>query len=148
MSHFSHLTSSIIMLLTFRTKGHTDIIDITSEVEKVVQKEKVKSGVAVVFVKGSTAAITTIEKDENLYRDLREVLEEIMPIGKAWQHHQTWGDDNGGAHLRACLFGPSVSIPIINSRLSLGTWQKIVLLDFDTSSREREVIVTCLASRI
>lgn len=132
------------MILTFQTKGHTDIIDITKEVEKVVEKEKIKEGVVTVFVKGSTAAITTIEADDNLYKDLKEVLEKIAPMGKDWRHHQTWGDDNGGSHIRAAIFGPSLSIPIINGRLYLGTWQKIVLLDFDTSSRRREVLATCL----
>lgn len=132
------------MLLTFQTKGHTDIIDITEDVDKVVEKEKVKDGVVVVFVKGSTAAVTTIEADENLYEDLRAVLEKIAPMGKDWRHHQTWGDDNGGSHIRATIFGPSLSVPIIDGRLYLGTWQKIVLLDFDTSSRQREVIVTCI----
>jgi secondary thiamine-phosphate synthase enzyme len=133
-------------ILTFQTKGNTDIVDITDKVIEVVKKEKVKEGVVNIFVKGSTAAVTTIEADDNLYEDLREVLEKLVPMGKNWRHHQTWGDDNGGSHLRAALFGPSVSIPVINNKLSLGTWQKIVLIDFDTSVRRREVIVTCCKS--
>ena len=134
------------MILTFQTKGNTDIVDITDKVMEVVRKEKVKEGIVNVFVKGSTASVTTIEADDNLYEDLREVLEKLTPMGKDWRHHQTWGDNNGGSHLRAALFGPSVSIPVINNKLSLGTWQKIVLIDFDTSAREREVIVTCCKS--
>lgn len=133
------------VVLSFQTKGNTDIIDITDRVSEVVEKEKIKDGIVNIFIKGSTAAVTTIETDENLYEDLREVLEEIIPMKKEWQHHQTWGDDNGGAHLRAAIFGPSISIPIINGKLSLGTWQKIVLLDFDTSPRQREVIVSCFS---
>lgn len=133
------------MILTVQTKGHTDIIDITDQVAKVVEKEKIKKGIASIFVNGSTAAITTIEADENLYEDLREVLDKIMPMNKDWKHHRTWGDNNGGSHLRAAIFGPSVTVPIINGRLTLGTWQKIVLIDFDTSAREREVIITCLS---
>lgn len=133
------------MIFTVQTKGYTDIIDITDKVEEVVGKEKVKEGIVIVFVKGSTAAITTIEADKNLYEDLREVLEQIIPIKNDWKHHQTWNDDNGGSHLRASLFGPSLSLPIIEGRLALGRWQKIVLIDFDTSPRQREVIVSCLS---
>lgn len=132
------------MILSFHTKGHTDIIDITDKIAEAVKKEKTKEGIASIFVKGSTAAITTIEADENLYEDLRSVLEDIMPLDRDWKHHRTWGDDNGGSHLRAAIFGPSVTIPVNNGRLILGTWQKIVLIDFDTSAREREVVVTCL----
>ncbi len=133
------------MILTIATKGHTDIIDITDKISKVVEQEKIKEGVVNIFVKGSTAAVTTIETDENLYDDLRETLDKTIPIDKDWKHHKTWGDDNGGSHLRASIFGPSLTIPINNGQLVLGTWQKIVLIDFDTNSREREVIVTCLA---
>lgn len=136
------------MIFTVQTKGHTDIIDITNPVSEAVSKEKIREGVANIFVKGSTATITTIEADENLYEDLREVLGKIIPMDKDWKHHQTWGDDNGGSHLRAAIFGPSVTIPIKNGNLLLGTWQKIVLIDFDTTAREREVIVTCLTKQI
>lgn len=132
------------VVLSFQTKGYTDIIDITGKIVEVVEKEKLKDGIVNIFIKGSTAAVTTIEADENLYEDLREVLEEIIPMKKDWRHHRTWGDDNGGAHLRAAIFGQSISIPIINGKLSLGTWQKIALLDFDTSPRQREVIISCL----
>src|SRR3972149_9134594 len=101
------------MILTIHTKGNTDIIDITKEISGVVEKGKVKNGVANVFIKGSTAAITTIEADKNLYEDLKGVLEEIIPMKSNWKHHTTWGDDNGGAHLRATLIGPSISVPIM-----------------------------------
>lgn len=133
------------MILIISTKGNTDIIDITGQVEEQVRREKIVNGIVNIFVKGSTAAITTIEADNNLYDDLREVLEEIIPMEKDWKHHKTWSDDNGGAHLRAAFFGPSLTIPVINNRLSLGTWQKIVLVDFDTSPRQREVIVSYLS---
>jgi len=136
----------VFMIIKIPTKGHTDIIDITDKVAEVVEKEKTKGGIVNIFVKGSTAAVTTIEADENLYDDLREVLDKIMPMGKNWKHHQTWGDDNGGSHLRAALFGPSVTVPVADGRLILGVWQKIVLIDFDTSDRIREVIISCLKS--
>ncbi|MBI3379482.1 YjbQ family protein [Candidatus Gottesmanbacteria bacterium] len=132
------------MVFTVSTKGYTDIIDITDKVSRVVEKEKIKEGIANIFVKGSTTAITTIEADTNLYDDLRESLDKILPMNKDWKHHWTWGDDNGGSHLRASILGPSLTVPIINGQLVLGTWQKIVLIDFDTSSREREIIITCL----
>lgn len=136
------------MVLTFQTKGNTDIVDITDDVAEVVSKEKMEEGIVTVFVKGSTAAITTVEADENLYSDLREVLEKVAPMEKDWQHHKTWGDKNGGSHLRAAIIGPTIVIPIVEGRLILGTWQKIVLIDFDTSPREREVIVVCTKANI
>lgn len=124
-----------------KTKGFTDIIDITSSVQKEVKKEKIKEGIVFLFVLGSTASLTTIEDDENLYRDLKEMLEKIAPYQKDYYHHQTWGDDNGASHLRASLFNPSLAIPIKNKKLYLGTWQRVVLIDFDTREREREIII-------
>lgn len=130
-------------ILTFQTKGNTDIIDITGEVIECAKKSKVMDGIASLFVKGSTASLTTIEADENLYQDLKEVLDKLIPMNKDWKHHRTWGDLNGGSHLRASIIGPSLNIPIKNNRLVLGTWQKIVLIDFDTLPRTREVFVNC-----
>ena len=130
------------MVLTIRTKGNTDIIDITEPVAEIVKTSKIKDGIVNIFVKGSTAGITTIEPDENLYDDMKSFLDEIIPMDRNWKHHKTWGDDNGGSHLRASIVGPSQTIPFLNNNLILGTWQKIVLIDFDTSSREREVYIT------
>jgi secondary thiamine-phosphate synthase enzyme len=135
------------MILTFSTKGNTYILDITEQVQEAVTQEKLEEGVVVLFVSGSTAALTTIETDINLYDDFREVLEKIIPMGKSWKHHETWGDDNGGSHLRASLIGPSLSIPVVNGKMVLGTWQKIVLIDFDTSSRQRKVVVSLLHNK-
>ncbi len=131
-----------MLSFTVKTKGFTDIIDITSEVIKLAAKEDYEHGVLHLFVVGSTAALTTIENDPNLYEDLKGVLEKIAPYNKKWKHHETWGDDNGAAHIRASLLGPHLSIPVINGKLYLGTWQKIVLIDFDTRPREREIIVS------
>ncbi len=122
------------------TKGHTDVIDISTRIESLLPKSK--SGVVTVFVSGSTAAISAIEADPNLYEDLKDVLEKIAPYKKDWKHHKTWGDDNGAAHIRATIFGPSETIPFENGKLLLGQWQKIVLIDFDTGPRTREVIVS------
>lgn len=132
-------------ILTFQTRGNTDIVDITDQIIKTVEKNKIKNGIVSLFVKGSTASLTTIEADKNLYEDLRVALEEIIPMKRDWRHHRTWGDDNGGSHLRASLIGPSLTIPIVDGKLTLGTWQKIVLIDFDTSPRQREVYINCLS---
>ncbi len=128
--------------LRIKTKGRTDIIDITDFIQKEVKKENMETGLVFLFVLGSTASLTTMETDENLYQDLKEVLEKIIPYRKDYRHHLTWGDDNGASHLRATLFGPSLTIPIKNGRLYLGTWQRIVLIDFDTREREREIVIS------
>lgn len=129
-------------ILEVKTKGLTDVIDITSAVQKEISAQKNKDGLVHLFVIGSTAGLTTIENDPNLYEDFKEVLESIAPYKKDWQHHKTWGDDNGAAHIRASLVGPSLMIPFQNKKLLNGTWQKIVLIDFDTRSRTREVVVS------
>lgn len=125
-----------------KTKGLTDVIDITKKVQESLPKNNVKEGVVTVFIKGSTAAIAVIEGDPNLYEDMREVLENIAPYKKDWKHHKTWGDDNGAAHIRATMFGPSETIPYDAGKLLLGQWQRIVLIDFDTGPRTREIIVS------
>lgn len=127
-------------ILQVKTKGFTDIIDITSLVQKEVEKEKIREGIVFLFVLGSTAALTTMEDDENLYRDLKEMLEKISPYKKNYYHHDTWGDDNGASHLRASLIGPHLVLPVKNEKLYLGTWQRVVLIDFDTREREREIL--------
>jgi secondary thiamine-phosphate synthase enzyme len=125
-----------------KTKGETDIIDITDLVEKELEKKQIKKdGIVSLFVVGSTASLTTIESDENLYQDLSALFEEIAPYKAPYKHHQTWGDDNGGAHLRASLIGPSLVVPVKDGKLKLGTWQRIVLIDFDTRPRQREILV-------
>jgi len=128
-------------VLTFPTKGYTDIIDITPQIQREIDQQGIKEGVIYLFVIGSTASLTTIEADKNLYDDLKEVLEKIAPYKKGWRHHQTWGDDNGASHLRASIFGPDLNVPIAKGELVLGTWQKIVLIDFDTRERVREVVM-------
>lgn len=134
-------------ILTFQTRGNTDIVDITDQVIKTVEKNKIRNGIVSLFVKGSTVSLTTIEADENLYQDLKEVLDKLIPMDGSWKHHRTWGDDNGGSHLRASLIGPSLTIPIRDGKLILGTWQKIVLIDFDTCERQREVYISCINSQ-
>jgi len=127
--------------LTEKTQGFCDIIDITAKVQEQVQKEKIKRGLATLFVPGSTAALTTIEYEPGLVQDLKELLEKLIPSNKKYHHDDRWGDGNGFSHLRASLFGPSLQVPIDSGRLLLGTWQQIILVDFDNRPRTREVMV-------
>ena len=127
--------------LSERTAGFCDIIDVTAKVREQIEKQKIERGLVTLFVSGSTAALTTIEYEPGLVQDLREFVEKLMPSDRKYHHDDRWGDDNGFSHLRASLFGPSLAIPIENSRPMLGTWQQIVLLDFDNRPRVREIIL-------
>jgi secondary thiamine-phosphate synthase enzyme len=127
--------------LTEKTQGFCDIIDITPKVQQQIQAEKIQNGLATLFVSGSTAGLTTIEYESGLVQDLKELLEKLIPSNRRYHHDDRWGDDNGFSHLRASLFGPSLQIPVENGRLLLGTWQQIVLIDFDNRPRTREVMI-------
>jgi len=127
--------------LTQKTQGFCDIIDITAKVCDIIEKEKVRRGQVTLFVSGSTAALTTIENESGLVQDLKEFVEKLIPSDRRYRHDARWGDDNGFSHLRASLFGPSLAVPIENGRPLLGTWQQVVLLDFDNRPRSREIIV-------
>ena len=123
------------------TSGFCDIIDITEKFKEQIGATRMRSGTATLFVSGSTAALTTIEHESGLVADLKEFLETFIPSGRCYHHDDRWGDDNGFSHLRATLFGPSLAIPIRDGQPCLGTWQQIVLLDFDNRPRSREIIV-------
>jgi secondary thiamine-phosphate synthase enzyme len=123
------------------TRGQGDAHDITKVVATAVQKSALRSGIAVVFVVGSTAGITTIEFEPGAIADLNAVFETLAPRDGEYRHHLRWGDDNGSSHVRAALLGPSVTIPVVDGRLSVGTWQQIMLLEFDTRPRSREIVV-------
>lgn len=127
--------------LVFRTKSGTDIVNITNEVSEEIKKSKINSGIVSVFVTGSTASVSTIEYEPNLIKDVKRALERIAPEGEDYEHHRTWGDDNGSAHVRATLMKPGITIPFKDKKLFLGTWQQIALMDFDTSDREREIVL-------
>ena len=127
--------------LTQKTQGFCDIIDITAKVRDLIEKEKVQRGQATLFVSGSTAALTTIENESGLIQDLKEFVEKLIPSDRRYHHDARWEDDNGFSHLRASLFGPSLAVPIENGQPLLGTWQQVVLLDFDNRPRTREIIV-------
>ena len=123
------------------TEGNRDIIDLTPEIEELLKKSGVTSGIVVICAPGSTAAITTVEFEPGLKKDIALFLEKILPYDDNYYHHETWHDDNGSSHVQAALIGPSVSIPIIDKQLTLGTWQQVVLIDCDTRPRSRKLIV-------
>lgn len=123
------------------TRGHTDIIDITPQVEQVLEGTELKCGNLTVFVSGSTAGITSIEYEPGLLKDLPEAYEKLAPTGTTYNHDATWGDGNGYAHVRAAMLGASFTVPFDNGRLLLGTWQQIVVIDFDNRPRRRSVVV-------
>jgi len=127
--------------LTQKTQGFCDIIDITAKVQDLVRKEKIQRGQMTLFVSGSTAALTTIENESGLVQDLKEFVEKLIPSDRRYHHDARWGDNNGFSHLRASLFGPSLAVPIENGQPLLGTWQQVVLLDFDNRPRTREITV-------
>ncbi len=127
--------------LVEKTQGYCDIIDITAKVQDQIKKEKIQKGLATLFVSGSTAALTTIEYEPGLVQDVKEFVEKLIPSNKRYHHDDRWGDDNGFSHLRASLFGPSLQIPIESGRMLLGTWQQVVLVDFDNRPRTREIVV-------
>ncbi len=127
------------------TKGHSQVLDITEQVVQCVDAGAISCGTATVFVIGSTAAITTTEFEPGLAsHDLAAALEKVAPENGPYLHEETWHDDNGHAHVRAVFIGPSLTVPIVDRRLQLGTWQQIVLLDFDTRPRSRRILVQVL----
>ena len=124
------------------TQGQTHVVGITADVERIVQQSKIREGILVVFVVGSTAGITTTEAEPGmLTHDLAAFFERIAPRDQYYKHEETWHDDNGHAHVRASALGPSITVPVVEGRMTLGTWQQIVLIDFDTRPRRRDVVV-------
>ena len=130
--------------LNIHTKGEGDIVDITEDVSNAVIKTKLKSGIVTVFVRGSTGALTTIEYEPGLLRDLPDMLERIAPRNLPYEHEVRWHDGNGHSHVRASLIGPSITIPFLSGRLTLGTWQQIIFLELDVRSRSRHLVVQIL----
>jgi secondary thiamine-phosphate synthase enzyme len=127
--------------LTLSTQGHTDIIDITQDIEEIVHTSGVKEGILCLFVPGSTASVTTIEAESGVINDLKSAIDRMAPVDISYEHDRRWGDGNGHAHVRAAILGPSLSMPVSNGKLLHGTWQQIVLIDFDNRPRERNVHV-------
>jgi len=127
--------------IKIKTKGEVDIIDITNEIQNVIEKSNINNGIVCIFVPGSTGTITTIEYEPGLMKDLPRTLQKIIPKGEHYDHHETWHDDNGHSHVRASLMGPSITVPIKNGNLLHGTWQQIVFVELDTRPRNRNIAV-------
>lgn len=130
--------------ISLNTRGFGDLINITEHLRAILQKSGLGKGVMTVFVVGSTAAITTFEYESGLKKDMEEFYEKLVPQGKRYHHDMTWGDANGFSHVRAALQGPSLSIPFDEGMLVLGTWQQVVLTDFDNQARQRKVVVNIM----
>ena len=125
-----------------RTSGHNEIHNITPQIIQLLQESNIRDGQVTVFGIGSTTGVTTIEFEPGLVeKDISEMLEKIAPYDKAYLHNQTWGDNNGAAHLRSCIIGTSYVCPVVDQQLLLGTWQQIVFMDFDTRPRHRDIAV-------
>lgn len=123
------------------TKGQNDAHDVTEMVASAVAESGLRAGVATVFVVGSTAGVTTIEFEPGAISDLNGLFERLAPRDGQYRHHLRWGDNNGSSHVRAALLGPSLTVPFADGALTLGTWQQIMLLEFDTRARKREIVV-------
>jgi secondary thiamine-phosphate synthase enzyme len=123
------------------TRGQGDVQDLTAAVQAALKHAQVRNGLATVFVVGSTAGVTTIEFESGGVADLNRAFEQIAPRAADYKHHLRWGDDNGSSHVRAGMLGPSLTVPVVDGSLTLGTWQQIVLVEFDTRPRTREVVI-------
>ena len=127
--------------ITLKTSARDEVIDVTEKVREIVSKSEIREGLACVFVAGSTGAVTTIEHEPGLVTDMRDAMDRLYPKSIDYEHHQRWGDGNGHSHIRASLVGPSLTVPIVDGNLVLGTWQQIVFLEFDNKPRTRELTV-------
>ena len=123
------------------TRGDDHVLDITANVQAIVDRHRLDEGNVLVFVVGSTAGLTTVEYEPGLVRDLPAMFERIAPRGNRYHHEETWHDGNGHSHCRASLLGPTLTVPVKGGRLLLGTWQQIVLIDFDNRPRDRQLVV-------
>jgi secondary thiamine-phosphate synthase enzyme len=124
-----------------KTQGNCHIVDITRQVAQEVAGSGLRDGTVTVFVPGSTGGVTTVEYESGLLSDLRDLFDRLAPSNIPYQHNLRWGDGNGHAHVRASLIGPSLTVPFVEQRLTLGTWQQIVFVDFDNRPRSRELVL-------
>ncbi len=123
------------------TRGNGDVHDITPQVNDAVRASGLRAGIVTVFVPGSTGGVTTVEYESGLITDLSTLFDRVAPTHEHYQHDRRWGDGNGHAHVRASLLGPSLTVPFVDQRLTLGTWQQIVFIDFDNRPRHRELVL-------
>jgi len=134
--------------ISVNTQGFCDIIDITSQVLAISTRSKIANGLLTVFCTGSTGSVTTIEYESGVLQDLKDALERISPSNIAYEHNNRWGDGNGFSHVRAALMKPSLTIPLVKGKLTLGTWQQIVFIDFDNRGRHRDILVQIIGDEI
>jgi secondary thiamine-phosphate synthase enzyme len=133
--------------ITLSTRGFADIVDITPQAIAAVKKSGIADGILIAFIVGSTASITTVEYEPGLIEDLKTVLERLVPTDGAYAHNQAWGDGNGFSHVRAALMGPGRTFPVKEGKISLGTWQQIVVIDFDNRPRQRKVVLQVMGEK-
>ena len=127
--------------ISIKTKGNADLIDITAQVSREVGNSGVNSGIVTVFITGSTAGVSTIEFEPGLMSDFQSMWERVVPRNISYQHDSAWGEGNGFSHVRASLLGPSLTVPFANKVLALGTWQQIIVADFDNRPRSRDIVL-------
>ena len=127
--------------LNLHSEADCDVQDVTPQVEQAVRDSGLQAGTVTLFCSGSSGGLTTIEYESGVITDLQQVMEEIAPRDRDYRHHLRWRDDNGSAHIRAALLGPSLTVPFVEGRLTLGTWQQIVFINFDTRARSRKLVL-------
>ena len=129
------------------TKGFSDLINITKDVEEIIEQSEILKGLVTIFITGSTAGVTTIEYEEGAVKDFQELMERLVPGNKDYHHNTKWGDGNGFSHVRSALIGPSLSVPLEKGQLDLGTWQQIIVADFDNRERQRKIVVQVIGEK-
>ena len=127
--------------ISMNTKGNADILDITDQLTRAVSKSRLTTGIATIFCPSSTSALTTIEYESGAISDLKRLFDEIIPVNREYAHNERWHDGNGHSHVRAALLGPSLVIPFVDGKLTLGIWQQVIYVDFDNRPRQRELVV-------
>ena len=127
--------------ISVNTKGNTDIHEITNQITKLVSRRGLMDGTVTIFCPSSTSALTTIEYESGALSDLRRLFDEIIPVNREYAHNERWHDGNGHSHVRAALLGPSLTIPFVDGKLTLGTWQQVIYVDFDNRPRQRELVI-------
>lgn len=132
--------------ISIQSKGFSDVIDITSEVNAVLEKSEIENGLLTIFISGSTAGVTTIEYEAGVIEDLKAAIERLVPSNLTYRHDQRWGDGNGFSHVRAALMKPDLSVPVAGGELMLGSWQQIVFIDFDNRPRSRDLLVQIIGT--
>ena len=127
--------------VSFNSRGNADVNDITDEVTEAIRRSELKDGTVTIFCPSSTSALTTIEYESGCVSDLRRMFDEIVPADREYAHNARWGDGNGHSHIRAALLGASLTVPFMGGRMTLGTWQQIIHVDFDNRPRQRQLVV-------